>query len=77
MEVPYPDAQAILEYLREKGYKIGIIANQSAGTHARLKKWNLLPYMNFILASAELGIAKPDPKIFQCALETAGCRKPL
>lgn len=72
-EIPYPDSADILAYLHEKGYKLGIIANQSAGTAGRLEKWGLLKYIDAVAASAELGVAKPDRAIFDKALEMAGC----
>lgn len=73
-EVPYPDAEDVLKYLYDKGYKIGVIANQSLGTAARLEKWGLLKYIDVVAASAELGVAKPDAKIFEFAFEMAGCK---
>lgn len=72
-EVPYPDAEDILQYLCSHGYKIGIIANQSLGTADRLEKWGLLKYINVVAASAELGVAKPDRAIFDKAFAMAGC----
>lgn len=72
-EIPYPDAEDILAYLHEKGYKLGIIANQSAGTSERLEKWGLLRYIDVVAASAELGVAKPDRAIFDKAFEMAEC----
>lgn len=72
-EVPYPDAEETLQDLRKKGYKIGVIANQSLGTVGRLEKWGLLKYIDVVAASAELGVAKPDSAIFHKALEMAGC----
>lgn len=57
-EVPYPEAEGILRYCHEKGYEIGIIANQSPGTKERLEGWGLLKYIDLVAASAELGIAK-------------------
>lgn len=72
-EVPYPNAGDILQYLYGKGYKIGIIANQSAGTAERLEGWDLLKYIDVVAASAELGVEKPDRNIFDKALEMAGC----
>lgn len=72
-EVPYPEAEEILEYLHKSGYKIGIIANQSIGTAERLKKWGLLKYIDVVAASAELGVAKPDKAIFEKAFEMAQC----
>lgn len=72
-EIPYPDAERILKYLHCKGYKIGVIANQSAGTADRLKNWGILKYIDVVAASAELGVAKPDRIIFDKAFESAGC----
>ncbi len=73
-EIPYPDAGEVLRYLAAKGYQIGVIANQSLGTVGRLESWGLLQYIDVVAASAELGCAKPDMKIFYKALEMAGCR---
>ena len=72
-EVPYPDAEDVLQYLRSHEYKIGVIANQSLGTADRFEKWGLLKYIDVVAASAELGVAKPDRAIFDKALEMAGC----
>ena len=73
-EVPYPDAEDVLSFLRSHGYKIGVIANQSPGTSDRLEKWDLLKYIDVVAASAELGVAKPDKAIFDKAFKMAGCR---
>lgn len=72
-EIPYSHSEEILKYLNERGYKIGIIANQSLGTAERLEKWGLLRYIDVVAASAELGVAKPDRTIFDRALEMAEC----
>lgn len=72
-EVPYPQAEAILAYLRGRGYGVGVIANQSPGSAERLRGWGLLPYIDVVAASAELGVAKPDRAIFDRALEMAHC----
>ena len=72
-EKPYPDAERVLKYLVKKKYKIGIIANQSAGTKERLESWGLLKYIDVVIASAEEGVAKPSNEIFLRALKRAGC----
>lgn len=69
----YPDAEYVLRTLHSKGYKIGIIANQSPGTATRLENWGILKYIEIVLASAEEGISKPDPEIFKRALALADC----
>ena len=72
-EVPYSDAQSTLAALVDKGYKLGIIANQKIGTAERLESWGLRQYFEVIAASAEIGYAKPDKEIFEKALELAKC----
>lgn len=67
------EAEEILKYLKNLGYKLGVIANQSPGTADRLEQWKLLQYIDVVAASAELGLAKPDPAIFHKAFELAGC----
>ncbi len=73
-EVPYPDAYSALAALVDKGYKLGIIANQNFGTAERLEHWGLQKFFDVIAASAEIGYAKPDRMIFEKALELAMCR---
>ena len=72
-EVPYSDAHSTLAALIDKGYKLGIIANQKIGTTERLAFWGLRQYFDVIVASAEIGYAKPDKEIFEKAFELAGC----
>ena len=72
-EVPYPDAKSTLAALIQLGYKLGIIANQKLGTAERLENWGLRQYFDVIVSSAEIGYAKPDKRIFEKALEMAGC----
>lgn len=72
-EYPYPEAEEVLEYLHGKGYKLGVIANQSLGTEERLRNWGLLKYISIVAASADLGVSKPDKAIFLKAMEMAVC----
>lgn len=74
LEKLYPDTKMILEILSKK-YKLGVIANQIAGTKDRLDNWGIGKYFDVVVASAEAGCAKPNLKIFNLALEQAG-RKP-
>lgn len=72
-EKPYAEAQSVLTQLTVKGYRLGVIANQSPGTKDRLSNWGLLQYFDVVLASAEEGISKPDLEIFHRALTAAKC----
>ena len=72
-ELPYSDIQSTLAALIDKGYKLGIIANQKLGTKERLDSWGLRQYFDVIATSAEIGYAKPDKEIFEKAFELAKC----
>ena len=72
-EVPYSDVVSTLAELKQRGYKLGVIANQNYGTEDRLNKWNLRQFFDVIAASAELSMAKPDPAIFEWAMNQADC----
>jgi FMN phosphatase YigB (HAD superfamily) len=72
LEALYEGAEQTLRSLAQH-CRIGVIANQSAGTEARLTSWGLMSLISVCLSSAELGLEKPDPAIFRLALSHAGC----
>lgn len=72
LESPYPQTGPLLERLAER-YRLGVIANQPAGTDERLEGYGLLDYFDVCVSSGDVGIEKPDPAIFHLALEQAGC----
>ena len=72
LEELYPEAIEVLEKL-SKSYKLGIIANQSDGLVKRLEEWGILQYFSLIISSWDCQVMKPDKKIFEIALEKAGC----
>lgn len=72
LEKLYPGVEQLLHTL-SKRYKLGIIANQVAGTKKRLENWGIRQYFDVIVASAEEGCEKPDPRIFEIALDRAKC----
>lgn len=71
-EILYEEVPGCLELLSAK-YKIGIIANQLPGAEKRLEKYKILQYIDLVVASAEEGVAKPDRRIFEIALERSKC----
>lgn len=72
LDTPYPEAENVLRQLY-RTYKLGIIANQNAGSELRLEQYGLRKYFEVIVASTEAGVKKPDPRIFTLALEKANC----
>src|SRR6267142_4977599 len=72
LESPDESAEQTLRALSSR-YRIGVIANQTAGTEERLAKWGLMPFISICLSSTEVGLEKPDPAIFELALSQSGC----
>jgi 2-haloacid dehalogenase len=66
-------AVAILEELRHAGHELHALTNWSAETfpHAR-ERFAFLGWFQSILVSADVGLIKPDPAIFQLLLERIG-----
>jgi HAD superfamily hydrolase (TIGR01549 family) len=75
LESLYEGAEQTLRALSSR-YRIGVIANQPAGTEERLTKWGLMPFISICLSSTEVGLEKPDPAIFQLALSQSACQPP-
>jgi putative hydrolase of the HAD superfamily len=65
------DAISTLETLKSRGYCLGLISNTSDDNNVQgiLDRWGLRPFFATIVTSAALGIRKPDPRIFQVALD--------
>ena len=60
----------LLNYLRSKGFKLGIVANiWSGGMNPALQKLGLGRFFDVTIASVDVGCQKPDPEIFQLALK--------
>jgi 8-oxo-dGTP diphosphatase/putative hydrolase of the HAD superfamily len=72
-ERPYPGAWPLLAALADRGLRIGVIANQSTGTQDRLTGQGLWSFLSCCISSAEVGISKPDPRIFELAEAQAQC----
>ena len=72
-EVLFKDTLDVLEYLKSKGYKLGIIANQKKGLEKRLDEFGILKYFELVIASEEVGISKPDKEIFIITISKVNC----
>lgn len=69
----YPDVEPALAALREvAGLRIGVVSDWGSNLSGILEGLGLDRYLDFVLASASVGVAKPDPAIFRMALERAG-----
>lgn len=63
----YPDAMRSMAALRDRGYRLAIIANQPAQRTAELRALGV--EAEVMAMSAEMGLSKPDPAFFARALE--------
>ncbi len=69
-----PDAQPALQELQAEGYHLGLVSNagDEPDVQTLIDKAGLRQYFEVILVSAELGIRKPNPRIFHQALQFWG-----
>jgi HAD superfamily hydrolase (TIGR01549 family) len=71
--VPIQGIQLVLDFLVQQNIRIAAVSNAAFSSPCmtyELEKHGLNNYFEFILSSADLGVRKPDPRIFQSALET-------
>jgi HAD superfamily hydrolase (TIGR01549 family) len=68
------DTIQTLERLRQDGYRLGMISNAADDEDVQtlVDRANLRPHFEFILTSAAVGVRKPNPQIFDLALEKLG-----
>ncbi len=68
-----PGALALLDTLKARGCKLGIITNGFAETHhEKIALLGLTRRMDAIFIADEVGMVKPDPRLFRLACETLG-----
>lgn len=68
----FPDALPALQELKRRGKILGIISNWDSRLFGIVEGLGLSGHLDFVLASAVAGAAKPSPKIFEEALKRAG-----
>lgn len=55
--------------LKERGYRLGIVSNWRGPLSEILRLQGMLEFFDSIVTSHDVGVSKPDPKIFEMALE--------
>ncbi len=70
-----PEAPPVLRTLH-RSKKLALVSNFDHPPHVRsvLNKLDLTPYFDSVVISAEVGVKKPDPRIFDSALEQTGMK---
>jgi putative hydrolase of the HAD superfamily len=67
----YPEALGVLEALHTR-YKLAILSNFDRRLYPVLEDLGVRPFFEAIVLSSEMGLDKPDPRIFAAALNALG-----
>jgi len=65
-------AAEVLTTLRGRGYRIAVVSNADGRVRGLLEAAGLSRLLEFVVDSAEVGVEKPDPRIFHAATERLG-----
>lgn len=65
---------ATLSTLRASGYRLAVVSNSNGTLRHAFSRLGLVSLVDVIIDSAEEGVEKPDPRLFEIALECSGAR---
>lgn len=68
----FPETIEVLEYFKNKGYKMGVISDTSPSLEFTLQQLGIAKYFTSFTASSLVGAGKPSPIIFHAALTAQG-----
>jgi putative hydrolase of the HAD superfamily len=74
--VPYPDVVPALRELRALGLRLVVASNWDCSLPGWLADAGVLELVDGVVTSAEVGAAKPSPRVFERALAVAGVDAP-
>jgi HAD superfamily hydrolase (TIGR01509 family) len=70
---PYPDAPGVVAELVARGIRVGVLSNIGWDIRPALVRVAAPDVLGAIVLSCEVGLEKPDPRIFALACERLGC----
>jgi len=70
--VVHDDTPAVLTALRRRGFRLGVVSNADGRVPAALAERGLSEHFSAVIDSHLVGVEKPDPHIFQLALDACG-----
>lgn len=66
----FPNSISVLDTLKEKGIRMALVTNgTSLEQRGKIKRFALEGYFEFALIEEEIGFGKPDPRVFELALQ--------
>lgn len=68
----YDEVREVLERLDSEGYFLGVVSNYNCLLEPTLRELRITDYFEFILASDLIRSGKPEPLIFELAVEYSG-----
>ena len=74
-ELVPPDVLPALKALRARGLKLTIVSNANGTLCAHVARLGLAAHLDCVLDSCDLGVEKPDPRLFEAALERSGATR--
>ncbi len=69
---PYPDTEAVLKGVAGKGVKVGVLSNIAFDIRPAFSRRGWDAFVDEFILSFEVGAVKPEPEIFQAAIERLG-----
>jgi len=68
----YDDVRPAFERLRGRGIRLGLISNWDNRLVGLMRGLDLSPLLDAVISSADVGLHKPDPRIFELACARVG-----
>lgn len=65
---PQPEMLDLVKQLQKRKITVGLLSNVLPPTAEGIKEGGGYAYFDFVVLSCEVGLAKPDPKIYELAL---------
>ena len=70
-------AREMLEWLRSQGYRVGVLSNGFKQVqHRKIESAGLSGLIDLVVLSDDIGVNKPDIRLFEYAMERAGDKDP-
>src|SRR5260370_2602916 len=74
--VLFPETMEVLEELKLRGLKLGVVSNFDDRAYSVMRSLNILQFFDAVTLSSETGYCKPDREIFEAAVRNLGVAAP-